>query len=80
MNYSIKTRYIAEALHVYDNSKWKHLEVTEVCGNALGDVIIETADGRRLYYSTTVHVLEEMPSWRDFEAMKEFYKKVGIRG
>lgn len=80
MNYSIKTRYIAEALHAYDSSKWKGLEVTEVCPNVLRDVIIETANGKRLYYSTTRHILEEMPSWRDRAAMEDFYKKMGIRG
>lgn len=80
MSYPIKTRFITEALHAYADSEWKNQEVTEVSGNAFGDVIIAMDNGKSVYYSTRSHALVEIPYWRDRPAMEEFYKKIGRRG
>lgn len=65
MAYPVNTNIIVEAVTAFQKTRWGHLKVTKVAGNAFGKVIIYPAEGRAFMYDPDTKTLVVLAPWRE---------------
>lgn len=65
MAYPVNTNLIIEAVTAFQKTRWGHLEVTKVAGNAFGRVLIYPAKERVVMYDPDTKTLEVLAPWRE---------------